>query len=395
MTGKILLILPESMSSTNGGTILFRTLISNLDSDEFNWVAVGGGTSSVPDWLQRSEGIVIRSVLFNRYLAFLLRRSAFKRFYARLIFVVFSRYSARKIVKFVDKKKPIKLWVWASGHTIPTATRVLAERDIPVHVTIQDDIDGHNFKHEADMLRSDFEMLIRRATTLDVTSDAMKEYYVQKYGLGHDAYVLWNGAVDLPTPAPPTIRRRIRRIGYAGNLWAPDNFRNLLGALELINEKRRSGDQVSFDILSPRLPKHFMINSKHLRYMGAAPFEKIALILQDYDLLFVPMSFDPAKEVLCRTSLPGKMLVYMKAQVPLFAHGPAYASNVNFVRANNIGAVCVSSRVTDIADAIVKYESNFDLRVEHSRNCRYLCDSKFDAKKVWEAFKEVLYRTKR
>lgn len=390
---KILLITAGTMDYISGGTVMYRKLLEHIPTKQLCWAIAGGWSKKIPSWMSDREYLLCYSPLFNRLIYGLIRRIAFHRLVLHHIWFWyayrwFPKQTAKKICKFARQQGVSKIWVHATGPTIGVAARLRRMLELPIHVNVQDDIDGTVGTREGNWLRKDFTELLQNATTCDVTCPSMKEYYIRNYNACQDALVFWNGSIFGDLPSLPHVNRNIRVIGIAGYIWSTDTVNICLAALNLLNEKRGSDRFIKLRVYSNRI----RIKHSCLQYEGLLDPQNIISALQECDLLYVPMSFLPRYEVLCSTSLPGKMLSYMQAQVPLLAHGPEYASNIRFVREHGVGIVSTSTDPKALAMAIEKYERNFDLRIKASQRCRELSQTKFDPDRVWQRFQRVLFK---
>ncbi|UCD37168.1 MAG: glycosyltransferase [Fidelibacterota bacterium] len=389
---RILLITSATMTEVNGGTVLLRGLIKNIPNDKLCWAVVGGDSRRIPGWMQGYRRVIFPSIIFNRIIQALARRLPIARLWGWVQFRLYPWRVISKILAFLQEEQVEKLWVVASGQAIPVAERLHRQTGLPVHVTVHDDIEGHSSPAQAALLRDDFQRLLQAATTSDLTSTSMQAYYEERYSAPRNPLVFWNGFFMGEVLPPPELRQRVRSIGYAGNIWSPDNFRILLKALELMNKDRKPEDAIRIEVFSERLQKHFGLTSPYLIYHGLVEPEKIAGRLRKCDLLYVPMSFLTGKAILARTSLPGKIQSYMKVQVPILAHGPEYATHIGFVRDYQVGLTSTSQDPGIVAAELLGYEAAYDQRMAASQRSRELSLGEFSPEVAWDRFKAVLYR---
>ena len=210
----------------------------------------------------------------------------------------------------------------AGSSAIHTAIELRRLMGLPLHISVQDDVEGHVGRVEGAYLREGLKTLLRTADSADLTSSGMLDYYRDRYDLPTRTEVLITGGDGGPLPASPEVRPTLTRIGFAGNLWASDAMRVLLGALERLNRRRAAPERIAVEAFSAGAPSQFREHDA-VKYRGLLPTASLTAALQECDLLYVPMSFLPRYEVLCRTSMAGKAVHYMQAQVPLLAHGPS------------------------------------------------------------------------
>jgi len=392
---KLLLITAGTMNYTTGGSVMYRNILQHIPPEQLYWAVAGGWSKRIPPWMEKYERCVCSSLLLHRYVFGLVRRILFHHLLLHRIWFWyayrwFPMRAAKKISKFAQQQQVTKIWVHATGPAIGVAVRLQKMLGLPIHVDVQDDIDGHIGPKEGNWLREDFLELLQNATTCNVTTSSMKEYYIQKYNACKDALVFWNGGIFGSIPPSPQLRKSIRIIGLAGNIWCPDAVNILLSTLNLLNAERDTKNIVKLRVYSTRIK----IKHPYLEFKGLVGPTQIVSVLQECDLLYVPMSFLSRYKVLCRTSLPGKILTYIQAQIPIVAHGPEYASNVKFTREHSIGLASTTMSPAILAKDIEQYEHDYNSRIEASRRSRELCQTKFSPEQIWQWFQKVLFKEK-
>ena len=388
---KLLFITANTMFHIRGSSLLFKTLLKNIPDDRLCWAVAGGWSRKIPSWMQNRARCVCTSFLLHRNFARLARQvKPFRFLWCWYAYRWFPARAAKKIVRFAYQQGIEKLWVQANGLVIPVAVRLKKFLNLPLHLSIHDDIATQLPDTRVNWLRSDFEELLHGAASYDVISDFMCEYYKDKYDTSRKVEVILIGD-DTPIPSPPLIRPRINKIGYAGSIVASDCMKILLAALAILNDSRIKVNQIKLKVISSRFPKHLGSNTQYISYAGALRNIQIDRVLQDCDLLYVPMSFLVEREIFCRTSLPSKILTYMQAQIPLLAHGPTYASNINFVAKYDIGMTSTAIDPEVLAQEILEYENNSKARIKASQRCRFLSKHEFNPEKVWERLRRILF----
>src|SRR6266496_1521936 len=329
------------------------------------------------------------SAVFERRIAGFARRSPLRRLWWWSAFRWFPTVAARQIARFAVAQGVDRVWVHAGASGIPTAVELHRLTGLPMHVSVQDDVSGHVGPREGALLRQAFEELLRRASTVDVISAPMKEHYQSRYTLQLEPVIVWTGGDGGPTQPPPPIAPKVRRIGYAGNLWASDAMRVLVDAVGRLNEVRDKQDRIVVVIHAARRPSGFG-GSSAVEYRGLVSPEELTRELRRCDLLYAPMSFLPRYELLSRTSIPAKMVHYMQAQIPILAHGPDYAANVRFVRERRAGFASTTQDSHELADAIVAIERDVPLRLSMSHTSRELFETEFSPGAVWSHLSRLL-----
>jgi glycosyltransferase involved in cell wall biosynthesis len=383
---RLLLLTPNTMNHLTGGTILFRSFVERLSPDELWWGVAGGSDPTIPSWMDGFKREVFTSLLFSRPLRGLGRKTPAGRVWRRLVYEHMSSAASRRLATFVERERIDAMWVLANGPSIPVAVRLQELSGMPMHVSVQDDIDGQLARPEADALRPSFRRLLIRARSIDVTSDGMLKYYDELYGVGAKSVVVYPNAREAHL-APPGIRDRVRRIGYAGILWASDAFESLLRALDRVNARREHAiTLVAYGQLHPQT----LAKRRWVDFRGTAPPDKMTGLLQDCDLLYVPMSFDARQEILSRTSMPAKLFSYVRAQVPLLAHGPTFATNVDFVRNKGVGWAISTTDPDEIAETIERADADQTARRAAAERCADLVRGELDSDKNWNRLAAAL-----
>jgi len=388
---RILLITHNTMTTVTGGTILIRNLVKRIPTENLVWAAVAGSDPQVPDWMSRFEKITFQSWTFTYLLSAFARRTFFGRVLWWWHYRLHANRVGLKIESWMATKRIDKIWLLAAGAAIPVSATLCRKTGLPFHITVHDDIEGHNSASEADILGDDFKYLLENASTSDLTSTSMWEYYQNKYQAPLSPLLFWNGFVDGEIPPAPVINKQIRTIGYAGNIWSPDNFHCLADALASLNAKREVDNQISIVVFSDKLRKHLFLTSPLIKYEGFVEPDKISAKLQKCDLLYAPMGFKSKHEVLARTSLPGKILSYMKAQIPILSHGPTFATNIDFVNTHRVGLSITTQDKDVVASEILRYEQDYESRVVASKMSRELSLSEFSPSTAWMKFEQTLF----
>lgn len=106
--------------------------------------------------------------------------------------------------------------------------------------------------------------------------------------------------------------------------------------------------------------------------------DQLIEVLSKFDLAYVPLSFKKEDKLLVSTSFPSKIQAYLRAGVPIFAHGPKYATNVIFVNKYQVGISCTEMNPEKICQSLVDYANNFPLRKIHAENTLKVVSEKFD-----------------
>ena len=379
------------MTDIDGGTIQIKSMVENIPTDKLVWVSFGGADKTVPLHMLRFTKLIISSQIYNRYVRYFFSRSFFRILYFKFIFIAFPELMKKKVLNFIEAHGIEKIWIHMSGQTIHLAKLIMEQKSIPLHLSLQDDIDGHLDKQIADIIRYDFYELLKKSDTCDVASKEMSNYYYEKYNCRLKSKEVIIGSRLQALPDKIFVKDTFKSIAFAGNLWAIDAFICFADAIKLLNKERSLQNKVSIHFYSQKYPIKIMVKYSFVQYMGLLNPQELPFQLQKHDLLYLPMSFSREKSILSRTSSPSKIITYMQSQVPIISHGPDYASNIGFVTETEIGLAITSTNPDEVAKLIIEYENDFNLRQIHSNNARTLIIEKYDSDKVTEKFVKYLY----
>lgn len=381
----IMFINTNNMNYISGGTVLFKRLFSEFDAEKLVLYIVGSVEGKRPEWLNRFKIFEFPiSIMSMRYLRYFRKVRLIN-----LVYVYFKEKFLFLIIKDIIEKcklnKIKKVWIYAVAHNIIIASKLIAD-GIPVHLSIQDDIDGHLYKTEANYLRKYYEYSLRNAASVDVVSVYMKDYLIEKYKLKREIFVFTNGMIESDIPYQPLIKKEINKIGFAGNIWAKDTIRYLISG---INEYNRKYNKSLYLIIFSN--QKIMSSEKWVKYYRMIDNSLIDKELKECDLLYVPMSFKGRYKILSSTSLPGKIITYLKNQIPIISHGPEYAANIKIVREKEIGYCICEKNKSIIAKELKKINDSIESRVEVSNKMRINSVQYLGNNSLLESFYQVLF----
>lgn len=174
---------------------------------------------------------------------------------------------------------------------------------------------------------------LSRARKVFVISEAMKEFYHERFGV--ESEVL-HGAVSLhsaPYAESNCQPRRGRlRLGYAGSLggWQRD-------PLELLAKAVRSCD-AELHVAGHGAPRWLKEDAVVL--LGQVPPNAVQDMLAQCDAVVLPVSFTPEHAAMSRLNVATKLSELCASGRPILAIGPADAAMIRML-ATNEAAVCV------------------------------------------------------
>jgi hypothetical protein len=370
MRHKLLLITSDTRSAVDGGTVMLRSLLQRVHSDDVVWIAFGARDDQVPEWMRRFKCLVFRSALFHRHVRAISIRSPLRKRYLEARLVGFPQSVKARALGFAREHQITKIWVHAAGPAVWLADALATELDVSLHASLQDDPYGH-LSEIGELIEPHFRSLLVQATTADVASDAMRQHYDARYQVNLNARTVLFGGVVPDMPSAPLLRPQARRVAYAGNIWCVDEVVALCDALQILSRAQPANRRFVMTVFARNAPA---VVRKHpnVIFAGLVASDQLSAMLGQYDLLYCPMGFDERHRSLTALSFPGKMFAYLQSQIPIIAHGPDYATHIRFTHERDVGLTLRSTDPMTIATELGRYADDLELRRRHSRNARQL-----------------------
>lgn len=368
------------MRDTDGGTVMYRNLISHAPRHRLAWAAVGGSTTRTPEWMDGIPRVVRASPWYDRRLVGVARRVG-----AMAVVNAEQERAANRavahVIRFAQRLDIRAAWVHASGAALLAGLGLKRRLGVRLHLNVQDDVAGHLGEAQIRRWRPWFDAAVREADSVDVTSVEMATQYRMRYALAYDPPMIWTGGHGDTLPSRPSDRPLVTAIAYAGNLWAPDAMTAFLAGLTSFNSGR--AHPCVLRVYGVRLPRE-IVHHRYVEFRGPRTPEQLTAELLACDLAYLPMGFGARHRQLSSTSLPGKTVHYMQAQLPIFAHGPLHATNVEFVRRHGVGVCCTSIESSDIAAQLSSLDRDVHARHAYGSAGGALFQNQFRPGKVWE-----------
>ena len=252
-----------------------------------------------------------------------------------------------RIARFGREHEVDRVWCILQGQTmIRLATQVSERLGVPLYTQLWDHplwwlkenkIDAVNRKQ---ILR-EFENALRTSAGCGAASEVMAAEFQHDYGVRATPLLASLDASHLDLPAPPARgQTEPLVIGMAGQLYAWAEWSVLIEALSAA-DWRIGGRDVRIWYLGRdlRAAAEYPEFIEHLGYRDQA--ETITL-LSKCDVLYCPYFFDPAYEIIARTSFPSKLTSYLAAGKPVLFHGPRDSSPAAFLTKYDAGCNCSS-----------------------------------------------------
>lgn len=332
-----------------GGGVNLRTLISQFTSNvTVRWYYLGVPDCSFPNTICLGPNLIGGSILpdIPRSLAF------------------WSGWIPASIPIMADrilKESPDVLWLLAMNEGIPLGNWLSKNSALPVHISVQDDQArgmaprSQRYWWMAPLMLRSWLRLMRRARSIDVTSDGMQQFYSNTHQL--KSFVCHPYVRSLPALPPYVSRSGELRVGHIGSLYSLREFHRFLKALG--DTARQSGKKPTLVLIGGgSLDRASLSNS--LGEGGTVEDhpsleEPLAIeLLASCDFVYAMYPFERRSAIFRQTSLPTKLSTYVQCQRPLFAHTPEDSTLASLTSNHDIGKVCASEEPCSIRATIAE-----------------------------------------
>jgi glycosyltransferase involved in cell wall biosynthesis len=258
--------------------------------------------------------------------------------------------------------RPEAVLTVAHGYGWLAAARYARDLRLPLHLIIHDDWPRQTQLPAAmrGWLDGRFGTAYRQARSRFCVSPYMEETYRQQYSAA-GSVLLPSRAPDAPSyDAPPErLRRREGPIvyGFGGTINTAGHaqaLRQLAAALA------PTGDRLAiYGPIAPAQAANEGLEGPNVSLRGLVPAtEFIERMRREVDVLFMPMSFEPADRQNMRLCFPSKLTDYTAAGLPILAQGPPDSSGIRWARENaGVAEVVESEGTDDLSRALKKLSS--------------------------------------
>jgi len=383
---KILFIHTNEFNYISGSSVFFSTIFENNNYNILDLACFGNVNNSKTNnqkqqVLYNSSNKIINKIINNSFLEI---------FYKYYLYYLWPKKALKKIEKKIDLKTIDLIWVLSSGCSISLVNLLSEKYNIPIHATVHDDIGGFSSIDRL-LLNKKMSILLRRAISRDFVSELMIETLIEKYNFSRLNNTVIYPIPNITIPTEPTINKEFKTIAFAGNIWAMDAFIMFYKAIKILNEKRES-NKIRFVVYADNISLFIKHNKElvDINFEKILPLDDLMKKLCTFDLLYVPMSFKLNQKNLCETSLPSKIFPYSYSQIPIFAHGPKWGSNVKFVDKHKIGFCSSTTNPIQLAVELARIEEAFVKRKVISENQLRLIKTEFSISARNEKLNEIL-----
>jgi hypothetical protein len=274
-----------------------------------------------------------------------------------------ARHIPRLVDRVVDFAKDFgadALWATLEGSTLIHAALPVAERlGIPLMTQVFDPPDWwlRQSRFDATSVRRiqrQFDRTVRASRCCAVASWPMAEEYRERFGVNVVPFFSYLDSALAGPPAREPLHSDRLVIGLAGKIYAIDEWKSLLAALDSA-AWHVAGRKVSIRLIGHQLAAHAPqdeLAAGRIEVLDWLPQNALIRKLSEVDVGYCPYWFDPAFAQESRLSFPSKIVSYFAAGRPVLFHGPDDASPARFLNAHRAGLCCRSRQPGEILLAL-------------------------------------------
>jgi glycosyltransferase involved in cell wall biosynthesis len=234
-----------------------------------------------------------------------------------------------------------------------------------------------------------FRRLYRESSLAFCTSEGMREFL----GSHPNSHVLYpigareNESVDHVPELKSNISGK-RRLIYTGTAFG--SYGEMLRSLAKELRNSETWELIIYGA-RPDWPADELAQAEQIGlYRGFLPFEKLKEELASADVCLAVMSFDPALEVMMRTSFTTKLLDYCKAGKPIIMWGPEYCAPVRMIKKQAAAWAITTPDAKEVVEALMKIREDFNLREDLSQGAKRLAKGDLSHDKIHGVFVEQI-----
>ena len=329
-------------ASYHGSALLFR-LLEEYPEDRLQVV-------EVPPWLSSAErrlpGVTYSTteIGISRLL-----QSRFARVYGS--WLLRSNRMVGALSAIALKSKPEAILTVTHGYSWLIAAEFAMQHNLPLHLILHDDWLSSVPMLSISRRRAEnlFRRYYRAASSRLCVSPAMIESYREKYGIG--GTLLYPSQARTAKALPLDRLRnsgKAKAFAYAGTL-ANLGYARAISSLSEVLEKC-GGKLIIYGPINEDHAAALGLRRSNITLRGFLSSGDLINELREVaDVLFLPMSFEPADRTQMQLCFPSKLTDYTSIGVPILIYGPPYCSAIRWAR-DNPGVAETAER--DGADAL-------------------------------------------
>lgn len=300
-----------------------------------------------------------------------------------------------RVAAFAREFRADRIWCILEGQTlIRLGGRVARRLNVPLHTQVYDPPQWWIREQRFDSLSAGsilraYDSAIRASRRCAAASWAMAEDYRRIYGVQALPLIPSLDSRLAVPPAEGPTREKSLTIGVAGKMYAADEWRALLAALDRASWTM-NGRKVTVRYLGPSQLQTSPRHASGIESLGWRSQPETIRLLSETDVLYCPYWFDSAFEPVARHSFPAKLTTYLAAGRPVLFHGPEYAAPAKFLREHDAGLGCHSLEPDDILGKLQTLIADPEVYRRLSRNGSQAFHERLTLSSYRRAFSEFL-----
>jgi hypothetical protein len=343
---KIALFTPFNPTIGGGGTI-FRSILPHLPNADVRWFYISSSPAEAH---------------FSTYLGSQIMGGSLVKDAVNTVrlFALQNHPSIDLYVRAIRDWSPDVAWVNVMNEGILVGKKLL-DAGIPhVHLSVHDDPEGsaiksRRYRHLAWLIARRNAELLRRAHSVDVVCDSMREYYRP---LGVNAEVVFRYIHDLQlfpsvVAENPASHDPLIHIGHVGSFYSDPEAFAFVKALQSIavsdNLQFRLTNYGRVSSMTAALREEF---PDLVENAGETPEDEVVRRFQRSAFLYSMYSFNPSHRIFRETSQPTKISTYLMAGRPILAHCPKGSSTIDMLTKFRLGVSVQTMQQQDLIDGI-------------------------------------------
>lgn len=294
----------------------------------------------------------------------------------------------KEIITVIKKNEIDLVWSVVQGQTMIKLINSLAKTlKIPYVVEVWDPpqwwLAENKFdKYTYKSVMKAFGHLLKNAQCCMAASHNMAIEYSKMYS-ANTITVIPSLSEELQTIPKRIVSDDEFVIGFAGQLYARDEFMILIKALNALNWQY-NGKKIRIVLYGAYFNFNFDCMA-NIILRGWVKQEQVLDELAGMDLLYCPYWFDQKFSIIARLSFPSKLTTYLKTKTPVLIHAPYYASTSKFVTDRENAYVCNNQSIDCMKEKMEYIIKDDNKRIIGSRGYE-LYKNNLTAKKMQKNF---------
>ncbi len=284
--------------------------------------------------------------------------------------------------KLVEKNKIDLIWVvlGTSYDKLYRIKHLVKNLSLPIHISVHDDPILEISKNKRQPATILFQEILSRATSIDVISSRMQQQYKMQYKVNS---IVITRCIPQDFPQNNSVNPNFKTILMGGYGNASPPWPNpMIKAIEKLNRTQN----FKLHLFDPKL-KPF--ENEHVKVHDLISEEAFNELLKTVDLGYACDDLNSENLKFSQLSLPTKVITYIGAAIPFVYHGPKNSTVGDLINQYEIGIIVDSNNKSDLVDAFLKLQSNYQY---YQDNCRLASKILFSHKIIQKRFFDNLLK---